>query len=148
MSNAIPVRSLSTRVRNTAIVAPAVPRLHDKRSIGIAAFLGSPLAGGILFAHNLIRLSRITDAITAILASILVTALMVAAGLAAPGLSHMGPLLPLAAAMAMQKVACKVFQHEYAAYDSGSARPVSVWIGVLAGFLVATPVVILILMGL
>ena len=60
--------------------ASAVPaiRLYDHRSVGVATFFGSPLAGAALMAINYRRLGRSRAAAWAILAGLLATAALIA----------------------------------------------------------------------
>lgn len=73
-------------VREPSAAAPQTPRyrLFDTLSVGIATFLGSPIAGTILMAINYHRLGRGEDAFLSCLAGLAVTALAVAVGVMLP----------------------------------------------------------------
>src|SRR5436305_8047683 len=60
-------------------------RLFDPTSVGIAAFLGSPLAGAGLMAINYRRLGRQTNAIVAFVMGVAFTALAIAIANRSPG---------------------------------------------------------------
>jgi hypothetical protein len=70
----------------TEVVDPAVPRfrLYPVGAIGLATFLGTPAAGGILLALNFRRLGRPTAAVHAVLWPLLATVGLLAAAFAAP----------------------------------------------------------------
>lgn len=113
------------------------PQLHPKESIGIAAFLGSPIAGGVLLAHNLVKTSRIAQAVMVMLGTIAATGIMIAIGMAMPEAIRLGVVLPLAAAMGLKKIAENLFTNEYRMVEDGKSEAHSKWIGVCFGFLFA-----------
>lgn len=114
-----------------------LPLLHPKESIGLAAFLGSPVAGGILLAHNLIKLSRTSQAVLVILGTIVVTGIMVAIGIAMPEGIRLGVIVPLAAAMGLKTISGNLLSKEYQFIEEGKAKANSKWIGVGVGILTA-----------
>lgn len=118
-------------------VQNSLPVLHPKESIGLAAFLGSPIAGGILLAHNLIKLSRTVQAVSVVLGTIAVTGIMIAIGIAMPEGIRLGVIVPLAAAMGLKAIAGNLLSKEYQFVEDGQAKANSKWIGVGVGLLTA-----------
>ena len=143
MSTVCPAQKSAANVAQTR--KSKQPLLHNERGIGIAAFLGTPLAGGILFAHNFIKLSRFVEAALVIVLSGFATTCLVALGMMLPESVKLGVVVPLAAAMVMQKISTNVFKAEFVRVNSGEVKSHSVWIGVLTGLAVAAAVIALIL---
>ncbi len=115
----------------------AMPRLHPKESIGLAAFLGSPIAGGVLLAHNLVNTKRTAQAVMVMLGTIAVTGIMIAIGIAIPEGVRLGVIIPLAAAMGLKKIAENLLSAEYQMVEAGKSKAYSNWIGAGFGLIVA-----------
>lgn len=123
------------------------PRLHDERSIGLGCFLGTPVLGGALFAHNLYKLARPGQALMAILAGVLATAALIVIGLNMPGNLRTGCLIPFVVSLIFQKIAKRKFQFEYAMIKNGHAKAYSVWISAGIALSITLALVALVIAG-
>ena len=122
--------------KTTGQKLPKLPKLHDKRSVGLAAFLGSPISGGLLIAHNLLLLKRVPQAALAAIVGCLVTAALVGIGMAMPDGIRLGVIIPLAMAFATQAIANKLFSAEYKLIESGSGKAHGLGLSLLLSVLV------------
>ena len=140
-SASINLRSGSA-VSRTSTKAPPVT-LHSEKSVGIAAFLGTPLAGSLLIAHNLKKLDKTGPAAVAVLggfaAAALIVVLAVTVGDKLPPAA--GTFIGLGYAMGMKKIATNLFPAEYQAIDEGQAPAHTAWIGAGVGLACSVAVV-------
>lgn len=85
-------------------------KLFSDRQIGVSAFLGTPLAGALMFAYNASKLGRTGLAYGAIAGCIAVTAALVMVGQLVPG--PISQLLLIGVALGLKQLTVKTFANE------------------------------------
>ena len=119
-------------------------RLYSTKQIGVAAFLGSPLAGAWLFAKNYSALRDRGGAHRALALGLLGTAALVAIGAVLPGGSP-SSFLPLVCAWLIQGLAKRAHGQAFARHIAAGGEQQSWWrtIGVTFAVLALLVVVVL-----
>jgi len=123
--------------RRSATTRPLTPtdRVHGLPGVGLAAFLGTPIAGGLIIADNFRRLGHTGAAVTSVAVGAVATAALLG-GFAALGDSvppHIGTLVALALAMGARKIATHFFGAQLDAIEDGSMHAISAWAGASVG---------------
>lgn len=110
-----PYASPQTRGRNRqnhlreAFQSPKLSLFSD-RQIGVSAFLGTPLAGAIMFAYNAYKLGRSSMALAIIAGTLALTVMLVLVGQILP--SPVSQLLLLGVALGMKQMTATTFAEE------------------------------------
>jgi hypothetical protein len=124
-------------------VAPPPPPtypLHDSVSIGIATFLGSPIAGTILMAINYRRLGKASAGIGAVLLGVLGAGVALSSGLVdKTGRTSMG--ISFGLLIATIKLARQLQGAEIEVHRVRGGKIASRWVGAGVGFLLGASVI-------
>lgn len=104
------------------------PRLFTPGAIAVATFLGSAMAGALLYAWNLRALGRRRDAGMMVLGGAVLTAVLVGIGAALPdNLSRLMMFANLAAVFGLRAAATNAFRDTLEAAELVSVAPLSGW---------------------
>ncbi|MCA9563602.1 MAG: hypothetical protein KC561_08940 [Myxococcales bacterium] len=124
---------------------PPPPRIFDQRGVGVAAFLGGPVGGGLTIMFNEWRIKRPLGVVLALLASALLVAVLIALPTQAGG-SGLNIAIAGGVAAGYSALAKKLYESRIGQLERANRSPLGGGMGAVVGLPVAAAVVAMLLL--